>query len=33
VLGALVLKEGFGRRRIAAAMLVTVGIVLLAAWR
>ena len=33
VLGALVLKEGFGLRRIAAAVLVTVGIVLLAALR
>ena len=33
VLGALVLKEGFGARRIAAALLVTVGIVLLAALR
>lgn len=30
VLGTLVLKEGFGPRRIAAAALVTVGIVLLA---
>ncbi|MBL6612770.1 MAG: EamA family transporter [Reyranella sp.] len=30
VLGTLVLKEGFGPRRIAAAMMVTVGIVLLA---
>ncbi|MGZ5912601.1 MAG: EamA family transporter [Reyranella sp.] len=30
VLGTLVLKEGFGPRRIAAAVLVTVGIVLLA---
>ncbi len=33
VLGTLVLKEGFGPRRIAAAVLVTVGIVLLAVWR
>jgi drug/metabolite transporter (DMT)-like permease len=33
VLGTIVLKEGFGPRRIAAAMLVTVGIVLLAASR
>jgi drug/metabolite transporter (DMT)-like permease len=33
VLGTLVLKEGFGARRIAAALLVTAGIVLLAAWR
>ena len=33
VLGTLVLKEGFGPRRIAAAVLVTVGIVLLAALR
>ncbi len=30
VLGTLVLKEGFGPRRIAAAIMVTVGIVLLA---
>jgi drug/metabolite transporter (DMT)-like permease len=30
VLGTLVLKEGFGPRRIAAALLVTVGIVVLA---
>ena len=30
VLGTIVLKEGFGARRIAAAVLVTVGIVLLA---
>ncbi|CAN5903136.1 DMT family transporter [soil metagenome] len=30
VLGTLVLKEGFGARRIAAATLVTVGIMLLA---
>jgi drug/metabolite transporter (DMT)-like permease len=33
VLGTLVLKEGFGPRRIAAAALVTVGIVLLAVLR
>jgi drug/metabolite transporter (DMT)-like permease len=33
VLGTIVLKEGFGPRRIAAAMLVTVGIVLLAVLR
>jgi drug/metabolite transporter (DMT)-like permease len=33
VLGTLVLKEGFGPRRIAAALLVTVGIVLLAVVR
>ena len=33
VLGTLVLKEGFGPRRIAAALLVTVGIVLLAVLR
>ena len=33
VLGTIVLKEGFGPRRIAAAMLVTVGIVLLAMLR
>ena len=33
VLGAIVLKEGFGPRRIAAAMLMTVGIVLLAVSR
>ncbi len=33
VLGTIVLKEGFGPRRIAAAVLVTVGIVLLAALR
>ena len=33
VLGTLVLKEGFGPRRIAAALLVTVGIVLLAVMR
>jgi drug/metabolite transporter (DMT)-like permease len=33
VLGTLVLKEGFGPRRIAAAVLVTVGIVLLAVLR
>ena len=33
VLGALVLKEGFGPRRIAAATLVTVGVVLLAVLR
>ncbi len=30
VLGAVVLKEGFGRRRIAAAVLVAAGIALLA---
>jgi drug/metabolite transporter (DMT)-like permease len=30
VLGTIVLKEGFGPRRIAAALLVTVGIMLLA---
>ncbi len=30
VLGTLVLKEGFGPRRVAAALLVTAGIVLLA---
>lgn len=30
ILGTLVLKEGFGPRRIAAALLVTIGIVLLA---
>src|SRR5580704_9045137 len=33
VLGTIVLKEGFGPRRIAAAALVTVGIVLLAVMR
>jgi drug/metabolite transporter (DMT)-like permease len=33
VLGTLVLKEGFGSRRIAAAALVTVGIMLLVVWR
>lgn len=33
VLGTIVLKEGFGVRRIAAAVLVTVGIVLLAVLR
>ena len=33
VLGTIVLKEGFGLRRIAAATLVTVGIVLLAVLR
>ena len=33
VLGTIVLKEGFGPRRIAAAMLVTLGIVLLAVLR
>jgi drug/metabolite transporter (DMT)-like permease len=33
VLGTLVLKEGFGPRRIAAAVMVTVGIVLLAVAR
>ena len=33
VLGTLVLKEGFGPRRIAAAIMVTVGIVLLAVVR
>jgi drug/metabolite transporter (DMT)-like permease len=33
VLGTIVLREGFGPRRIAAAMLVTVGIVLLAVVR
>jgi drug/metabolite transporter (DMT)-like permease len=33
VLGTLVLKEGFGARRIAAAVLMTVGIVLLAVLR
>jgi drug/metabolite transporter (DMT)-like permease len=33
VLGTLVLKEGLGARRIAAAVLVTVGIVLLAVSR
>lgn len=33
VLGTIVLKEGFGPRRIAAAMLVTVGIMLLAVLR
>ena len=33
VLGTLVLKEGFGARRIAAAVLVTMGIVLLAVLR
>jgi drug/metabolite transporter (DMT)-like permease len=33
VLGTLVLREGFGLRRIAAAVLVTVGIVLLAVLR
>jgi drug/metabolite transporter (DMT)-like permease len=32
-LGTIVLKEGFGPRRIAAAVLVTVGIVLLAVLR
>jgi drug/metabolite transporter (DMT)-like permease len=33
VLGTVVLKEGFGPRRIAAALLVTVGIALLAVMR
>ena len=33
VLGTIVLREGFGPRRIAAAVLVTVGIVLLAVLR
>jgi drug/metabolite transporter (DMT)-like permease len=33
VVGTLVLKEGFGARRIAAAVLVTLGIVLLAVLR
>jgi drug/metabolite transporter (DMT)-like permease len=33
VLGTIVLKEGFGPRRIAAALLVTVGIMLLALLR
>jgi drug/metabolite transporter (DMT)-like permease len=33
VIGALVLKEGFGLRRITAATLVVVGIALLAFWR
>src|SRR5260370_41266281 len=33
VLGTLVLKEGFGPRRIAAAAMVTVGIALLAVLR
>ena len=33
ILGTIVLKEGFGPRRIAAAVLVTVGIVLLAVLR
>jgi drug/metabolite transporter (DMT)-like permease len=33
VLGTIVLKEGFGPRRIAAAILVTVGIALLAVLR
>jgi drug/metabolite transporter (DMT)-like permease len=33
VLGTIVLREGFGPRRIAAAVLVTVGIVLLALLR
>ena len=33
VLGTIVLREGFGPRRIAAAVLVTVGIVLLAMLR
>jgi drug/metabolite transporter (DMT)-like permease len=33
VLGTIVLREGFGSRRIAAAVLVTVGIVLLAMLR
>ena len=33
LLGTIVLKEGFGARRIAAAVLVTVGIVLLALLR
>jgi drug/metabolite transporter (DMT)-like permease len=33
VLGTVVLKEGFGLRRVAAALLVTVGIVLLAVMR
>jgi drug/metabolite transporter (DMT)-like permease len=33
VLGTIVLREGFGPRRIAAALLVTVGIVLLAMLR
>ena len=33
VLGTVVLKEGFGMRRIAAALLVTAGIMLLAIMR
>jgi drug/metabolite transporter (DMT)-like permease len=33
VIGTLVLKEGFGRRRIAAASLVVLGIAVLAFWR
>jgi drug/metabolite transporter (DMT)-like permease len=33
VLGTVVLKEGFGLRRLAAALLVTVGIMLLAVMR
>lgn len=33
VLGTVLLKEGFGPRRIAAALLVTVGIALLAVMR
>jgi drug/metabolite transporter (DMT)-like permease len=33
VIGTVALKEGFGRRRIAAAALVVMGIALLALWR
>ena len=33
VLGTVVLKEGFGLRRVAAALLVTAGIMLLAITR
>jgi drug/metabolite transporter (DMT)-like permease len=33
VIGTLVLKEGFGPRRIAAATMVVLGIALLAVWR
>jgi drug/metabolite transporter (DMT)-like permease len=33
VLGTVVLKEGFGARRVAAALLVTLGIALLAVTR
>jgi drug/metabolite transporter (DMT)-like permease len=33
VIGALVLQEGFGRRRLAASTMVVAGITLLALWR